>query len=138
MIWAVIDDYLGNPQRRLPGCDRRSARRDTQVRTAVLGSVLDGSLGDGPALWEAATVLGLPHQGTFLVVAAEPGDGATSRSPGWSSALRAREVGSAWRLDADRQVGMLHLPRAVASRRCVPSSPARHRQSRRQSAVFRS
>jgi len=114
VIWAVIDDYSESLSDAFRDAIADSARRDTQVRTAVLGSVLDGSLGDGPALWEAATVLGLPHQGTFLVVAAETRQAADEPLPRVEFALRSREVGSVWRLEADRQVGILSLPRESA------------------------
>ena len=125
VIWAVIDDYsealsdafrdAGAATASPETLDADQSRRDTRVRTAVLGSVLDGTLGDGPALWEAATTLGLPLQGTFLVVAAETRQTADEPLPRVEQALRGREVGSVWRLDADRQVGVLTLPREGAS-----------------------
>jgi hypothetical protein len=115
VIWAVIDDYSEALSDAFRDAIADQSRRDTQVRTAVLGSVLDGTLGDGPALWEAATTLGLPLQGTFLVVAAETRQTADEPLPRVEQALRGREVGSVWRLDADRQVGVLTLPREGAS-----------------------
>jgi len=59
-------------------------------------------------------VLGLPHQGTFLVVSAETRQAADEPLPRVEIALRSREVGSVWRLEADRQVGILSLPRESA------------------------
>jgi hypothetical protein len=120
VIWAVIDDYSEALSDAFRDAIADQTRRDTQVRTAVLGSVLDGSLGDGPGLWEAATMLGLPHQGTFVVVAAETTQTIDEPLPRVEQALRGRDVASVWRLDADLQIGILTLQReAVIAQVCT-------------------
>jgi DNA-binding PucR family transcriptional regulator len=56
-------------------------------------------------------MLALPHQGTFVVVAAETTQTIDEPLPRVEQALRGRDVGSVWRLDADLQIGLLTLPR---------------------------
>jgi len=110
VIWTVVDDFSEALSDAFREAIADQTRHDTQVRTAVLISILDGSLGDGPALWEAAIALGLPHDGDFLVVAAEvrqPGKEPLQRV---EQALGGSGVRSAWLLDAHRQIGILSLP----------------------------
>jgi sugar diacid utilization regulator len=114
VIWAAIDDYSETLSDAFRETIADQARRDTQVRTAVLDSILDGSLGDGPALWEAATTIGLPHRGVFVIVAAETRQSGDQPLPRVEQALRGQDVSSAWRLDAQRQTGVLALRRQGA------------------------
>jgi DNA-binding PucR family transcriptional regulator len=51
----------------------------------------------------------------FLIVAAETRQTADEPLPRVEQALRGADVGSVWRLDADRQIGILTLPRAAAA-----------------------
>lgn len=114
VVWAMIDDYSEILSDAVRETIADQARRDTQVRTAVLDSILDGSLEDGPAMWEAAGMLGLPQQGVFVVVAAETRQPGDEPLPGVEQALRARDISSAWRLDAQRQIGVLAVRREGA------------------------
>jgi PucR C-terminal helix-turn-helix domain/GGDEF-like domain len=114
VIWAMIDDYSEILISAVRDTLAEQARRDTQLRTAVLDTVLDGSLGDGPALWEAATMIGLPHLGTFIVVVAEARQSGDEPLPRVEQSLRARDVRSAWRMDTQRQIGVLALRRESA------------------------
>ena len=123
VIWAVIDDYSEALSDAFRDAIADQTRRDTQVRTAVLGSVLDGSLGDGPALWEAATMLGLPHQGTFVVVAAETTQTTDEPLPRVEQALRGRDVASVWRLDAICRSASSPCSGRPPSRRSAPNLP---------------
>jgi len=114
VVWAMIDDYSEILSDAVRETSAEQARRDTQVRTAVFDSILDGSLGDGPAMWEAASMLGLPQQGVFVVVAAETRQPGDEPLPGVEQALRARDIRSVWRLDAQRQIGLLAVSREGA------------------------
>ena len=98
VIWTVVDDFSEALSDAFRDAIAERARHDTQVRTAVLASVLDGSLGDGPALWEAAVTLGLPHQGHFLVIAAESRQSGDEPLPRVEQLLRGQDVRSAWLL----------------------------------------
>lgn len=108
-IWAVSDDLAAAAAEgyRIASADR--ARRDSQLRSALLNGLLDGRLGDGSRLWESAALLKLPQHGSFVVVAAEcpvPGEEAL---PGVEDLLRRRDVASAWRLDGELQEGLVAL-----------------------------
>ena len=113
-IWTVVDDYSEVLSDAFRDAIADQARRDTQLRTAVLTSILDGGLGDGPALWDAATALNLPHRGVFVVIAAEVGQPGDEPLPRVEQILRGLNVSSAWRLDAQRQIGILSLRHASA------------------------
>ena len=62
-------------------------------------------------------LLGLPYQGLFAVVAAETTALARQPLPNIENRLRARDIGSAWRLLPDLQVGIVSLrsPETVES-----------------------
>jgi PucR C-terminal helix-turn-helix domain/GGDEF-like domain len=108
-IWAVSDDLAEAATDAYRGTSADRARHDSQVRTALLNSLLDGKLGDGARLWESAALLRLPQQGTFALVAAEcpsPGEEALPRI---EERLRRHDVASAWRLDAELQEGLVTL-----------------------------
>ena len=114
VIWAMIDDYSEILSDAVRETIAEQTRRDTQVRTAVLDSILDGSVGDGPMMWEAAATLGLPPRGDFAVVAAETRQPGDEPLPSVEQAMRAREISSAWRLDSQRQIGVLAVSREGA------------------------
>jgi hypothetical protein len=129
VIWALIDDYSEALTDAFRETIADQARHDTQVRTALLDSILGGSLGDGPALWDAATTLGLPSRGDFVVVVAETRQSGDEPLPRVEQALREQDISSAWRLDAQRQIGVLAPRRggtiAAACERLVDLATAR-------------
>ncbi len=85
------------------------ARRDGQMRSVLVGSLLDGDDGAAEQLWESAGVLDLDGGGDYLVVSAEsPAPGAEGLYD-VESELRRRNVASAWRLDHDHQDGVVAL-----------------------------
>ena len=108
-IWAIIDEYSEAVTEAYRETLAERVRRSTQARTAVVSSLLDGQLGDGSRLWETAATLRLPHQGTFVAVAAETAAVGDEALPGVESALRVADVASAWRLDAQLHVGVVAL-----------------------------
>lgn len=108
-IWAVSDELaeVAIGAYRSASADR--ARHDSQLRGALLTSLLDGKLGDGSLLWESAQLLKLPPQGTFVVVAAECPTAGEEALPRIETALARRDTVSAWRLDAELQAGVVSL-----------------------------
>jgi hypothetical protein len=108
-IWAIIDEYSGAVTEAYRETLAERVRRSTQARTAVVSSLLDGNLGDGSRLWETAATLRMPHQGTFVSVAAETAAAGDEALQGVEEALRVADVPSAWRLDAQRQIGVVAL-----------------------------
>ena len=80
-----------------------------EERSAVVQALLDGRLDEGN-LWEAADILRIPLQGSYVVIAAQvPGPGRHAL-PQAEAALRRIGVISAWRLLHDAEVGIAWLP----------------------------
>lgn len=108
-IWAVSDELAEAATDAYRGASADRARHDSQLRSALLNSLLDGKLGDSARLWESAALLKLPQHGSFVVVAAEcpsPGEEALPRV---EELLRRHDVVSAWRLDAELHEGLVAL-----------------------------
>ena len=108
-VWALIDAYttaLGSAYR--DEMAEQMLRRD-QERSAFVEALLGGRITDTATLWEAADLLGLPYQGAFAVVAGEVPALARQALPDIENRLRARGIGSAWRLLPDVHVGVVSL-----------------------------
>ncbi len=108
-VWAVSDELADAAAEGYRSASAELARHDTQLRSALLNSLLDGRLGDGSRLWESAALLKLPRHGAYVIVSAEsraPGDEGVPRV---EERLRHRDVASVWRLDADFQDGLVTL-----------------------------
>jgi hypothetical protein len=108
-VWGVSDELADAAADGYRSASAELARHDTQLRSALLNSLLDGKLGDGSRLWESAALLKLPPHGAYVIVSAEgraPGDEAIPRV---EDRLRHRDVASVWRLDADFQDGLVTL-----------------------------
>lgn len=116
-LWLIIDNHSGAVTDAYRDTVAERAHSDSQTRNAMLDVLLRGDSGDGSRLWECAATLRLPHQGTFVVVAAQgPRPGAES-IPHAEEALRTRGVLSAWRVEVDAHVGVVVLtPRVDADK----------------------
>ena len=80
-----------------------------EERSAVVQALLEGRL-DEANLWEAADILRIPLQGSYVVIAAQaPGPGRHAL-PQAEAALKRMGVISAWRLLHDAEVGIACLP----------------------------
>jgi PucR C-terminal helix-turn-helix domain/GGDEF-like domain len=107
-IWAVSDDLAAAVTDAYRDAAADRATHDRQVRTALLSTVLDGTA-DAARLRVSASMLGLPAQLSFAVVAAEcpaPGEDGLPRV---EDVLRRSDVPSVWRIDAERQEGLVVL-----------------------------
>jgi hypothetical protein len=119
-LWFIVDELSGEVTDAYRDTVGERARRHEQTRNAMLDVLLRGDLGDGERLWECATTLRLPHQGTFVVVAARAARPGVESIPHAEEALRARGVRSAWRVEVDAHVGVLVLtPRVGIDRLCA-------------------
>jgi len=87
-------------------------RRD-QERSALVEAVLQGGMGDAKTVHDAADLLALPYQGTFAVVAADAPGLARHALPNVEPVLRARDIGSAWRLTPDLHLGIVSMRSAA-------------------------
>jgi uncharacterized protein YoaH (UPF0181 family) len=88
---------------------KRQLLEGTSQRPRLIDSLLEGRVLDRWSLSEVASALRLPAIGPFVVIAAEaPGVG-IEPLPEIESKLRSRDVYSAWRLQPDLQVGIVHV-----------------------------
>lgn len=116
-IWAVTDDLAAQVTEGYRANLTDRARRDLQVRSALLGTLLDGDVDAAEHLWESAAVLKLPRTASYVVVTAEcPSPGADAL-PGIEAALTRKNVTSAWRVDRDHQDGLVALAPGFAADR---------------------
>jgi hypothetical protein len=107
-IWAVTDELSAQVTEAYRAAFADRARRDGQMRSTLVGSLLDDIVGD-EQLWESATALNLPRQGELVVVAAECPSPGEEGMPDIERVLARRDVVSAWRLELDYQEGLVAL-----------------------------
>jgi hypothetical protein len=88
---------------------KRQLLGEASQRPFVIDSLLEGRAIDRWSLWEAASSLRLPAGGPFVVMAAEVPAVGREALPEIESKLRSRDVYSAWRLQPDLQVGIVHV-----------------------------
>ncbi len=98
---ALVAGYRDEQKRQLLG--------ETSQRPFLIDSVLEGRIFDRWSLWEVASGLRLPANGPFVVIAAELPAVGSEALPEIESKLRSRDVYSAWRLQPDLQVGIVHV-----------------------------
>jgi PucR C-terminal helix-turn-helix domain/GGDEF-like domain/GAF domain len=98
---ALVAGYRDEQKRQLLG--------ETSQRPFLIGSLLEGRVFDRWSLWEVASGLRLPANGPFVVIAAELPAVGSEALPEVESKLRSRDVYSAWRLQPDLQVGIVHV-----------------------------
>lgn len=108
-IWAVTDDLSAEVTEGYRTMLADRARRDVQIRSARLGTLLDGDADVAEQLWESAAVLKLPRNASFVVVTAESPSLGAEALPGIEEILRRKNVVSAWRVDRDHQDGLIGL-----------------------------
>ncbi|MGB9252491.1 MAG: helix-turn-helix domain-containing protein [Mycobacterium sp.] len=79
-------------------------------RAAMTEALFDGHVFDDRTVWEIAQLLGIPHRGPYIVVAAEAPIVGKQALPTISAQLRSVNIYSAWRLLPDVEIGIAHLP----------------------------
>ncbi|MCU1646996.1 MAG: PucR family transcriptional regulator [Nocardia sp.] len=107
-VWKLVDDYSQALTDGYQETVAEQLRRDARAHDAALDALLSGQV-DGARLWECARTLGLPAQGSFVVVAATTGAAATEALPGVGEALSVLGVASSWRVRADSHIGIVTL-----------------------------
>jgi hypothetical protein len=98
---VVVAGYRDEQKRQLLG--------DESQRPFLVDSLLEGRVLDRWSLCEVARCLRLPASGPFVVIAAEVPAVGRQALPGIESKLRSLDVYSAWRLQPDLQVGIVHV-----------------------------
>jgi GGDEF-like domain len=123
-VWTIIDDYSEALIEAYRETIADQARHNLQFRNAALTNLLDGDPGDGSRLWESAAMLHLPHQATFVVVAAETPHAGAEALPGVEETLRRHHIASAWLLETERQVGVIAVrPPITVTKVCQHIAP---------------
>ncbi|WP_327145046.1 PucR family transcriptional regulator [Nocardia sp. NBC_01327] len=108
LVWKLVDDYSQALTDGYQETVAEQLRRDARAHDAALDALLSGQV-DGARLWECARTLGLPAQGSFVVVAATTAAAATEALPGVGEALSVLGVASAWRVRTDSHIGIVTL-----------------------------
>jgi hypothetical protein len=98
---ALVAGYRDEQKRQLLG--------EASQRPFLIDSLLEGRVIDRWSLSEVASYLRLPARGPFVVMAAEVPAVGGEALPEIESKLRSRDVYSAWRLQPDLQVGIVHV-----------------------------
>jgi hypothetical protein len=88
---------------------KRQLLAEASRRSNLIDSLLHGRAFDEWSLCEVAGHLRLPINGPFVVVAAEVPAAGNEPLPEIESKLRSLDISSAWRLQPDMQVGIVHV-----------------------------
>ncbi len=108
-MWLVLDEFT---TAMVTGYQEEMARQFVgrqQERSAMVQALIDGRLADTVDLWNTADTLRISLQGPYLLVCAELTSVGRSVLPDIESQLAARGIFSAWRLQPDIEIGILHL-----------------------------
>jgi sugar diacid utilization regulator len=87
----------------------RQLLAETSQRSNLVGSLLEGRAFDEWSLREVAGYLRLPVNGPFVVIAAQVPTMGDEPLPAIESKLRSLDIFSAWRIQPDLQVGIVHV-----------------------------
>jgi sugar diacid utilization regulator len=88
---------------------KRQLLCETSQRPSLVDSLLEGRAIDRWSLCEVASCLRLPAHGPYVVITAEVPALGIEPLPEIESKLRSRDVYSAWRVQPDVQVGIVHV-----------------------------
>lgn len=110
VLWWTADEFSAAAteayRETLAGLAELRERR----HAALIDALLQGGGIESGKVWEIATKLGLPRDGTFVIVAAEVGEIGAEPLPAVAVRLREERIESVWRLLPRMQVGVLSLP----------------------------
>ncbi len=110
-IWSVSDDLATHVTDAYRAASAERARRDAQLRAAIVGTVLDGEMTADADLWATAAALPFDRDGRFVVVTALCRPPGTEALPRAERVLAGRGLDSAWRMEHDHQDGVVALRR---------------------------
>ena len=99
---AVVAGYRDEQKRQLLA--------EESQRSNLVDALLEGRVFDEWSLRDVAGQLRLPINGPFVVVAAQVPVGGDEPLPEIESKLRSLDIFSAWRLQPDMKVGIVHVP----------------------------
>lgn len=108
-MWLALEEFT---TAMVTGYQQEMARQlvgRQQERSAMVQALIDGRLTDTVDLWNTADTLRISLQGPYVVVCAALVDIGRSVLPDIENRLSARDVFSAWRLQPDIEIGIVHL-----------------------------
>jgi hypothetical protein len=112
-LWSTVDVYSQELAAAYRDVELEQLLRDVRVREAALASLFSGVTSTGRGLAEVADALRLPRTGRFVVVVSDSWPVEHERAPASAErALASLGVRSAWRSEADGEVGLVVLTRA--------------------------
>lgn len=108
-VWEVVDRSSAQVAAAYHDAERSAVRADEQRRASVWEGLLTG-VGEDPVFaFEAARILGLPVDGRYLVVVAEPASRDLEAVRRVRDRLAAQRVASAWQARGAALVGLLRI-----------------------------
>jgi len=112
-IWEMIDVFSGEVTDAYRRTEARLARRNDQHRQALIDALLEGAGHDRSLVKSAAAILDLSESSRCIVVVAEVPPNAPEALRRPADPLGLVGVRSAWRLRAERQIGILSIGSAT-------------------------
>lgn len=108
-IWGIVDEFGVALSQGYQEASTEIVVSSERRRSAVVEALLAGHPVPGDLLAEAQAVLGLPPDGSFVVIVAETRGVAEESLPGIERHLGDRGIVSIWRLTPALQVGLVSL-----------------------------
>lgn len=108
-FWFLIDEYLEAVTAAYREATTELVRSQRERRATLLDTLFSGGVVNERAMWDVAQVLDMPHDGVFVVIAAESGEFGSALLPGCERALADRRVGSVWRHNASYELGIASI-----------------------------
>jgi len=115
-VWEVVDRSSAQVAAAYHDAERSAVRADEQRRSSVWEALLTGVGEDPGFVFEAARILGLPVDGRYVVVVAEPASRDLEAVRRLRDRLAAGRVESVWQARGAALVGLLRLAKPDPSR----------------------
>ncbi|MHB8451446.1 MAG: PucR family transcriptional regulator [Mycobacteriales bacterium] len=106
-VWRVVDRFSVEVASAYRARETALSARDSRRQQALFDALLDGLGSDDTVARQAATTLNLPLEGGFLVVVAAYAPDRPEPLASPRETLAGRGIRSAWRVRADREVGIV-------------------------------
>ena len=109
MIWQLADEHAFALTEAYREATAELLLAQQRRRSALVEALLTGHPGPEAGPWEAAALLGLPHDGHLVVVAADTRGLAEESLPDVEQRLAEHGILSGWRLTPAQQLGVVSL-----------------------------
>jgi hypothetical protein len=108
-IWRALDEFTEAMVAGYQEVVTKQFLNREQERSAMVQALIEGRMPDTADLWNAVDTLGLSLRGPYIVLCAELASTGRAVLLDVEQRLSAIGVFSAWRLQPDTQIGILHL-----------------------------